>query len=142
MRVGVISVAAIRISGIAVALDDAGVGGRALESLWTSGETLSCTCSDVVRKTGAVVGVTHEDGSLDSVESIAGKCRSRTTAESVVHNLATLRVSNKNNLCAWALLVVRCHGLDNGLGSLRGRAIVAGATTGGLSTTSWVVDGF
>ena len=88
--VGVVSVAAVRIGRIAVALDDAGVGGRALESLWTSGESLSCTCSNVIRKASAVVRVAHEDSSLDSGEGIATKSRSRTTAESVVHDLTTL----------------------------------------------------
>ena len=129
MRVGIISIAAVGIGRIAVALDNAGVGRRALEALGTSGKALSCTRSDVVRKTSAVVGVTHEDSSFDRAESSAAQSGSRTAAESVVHDLATLRVTDENNLCARALLVVRCHGLNDSLGSLRGGAIVAGTTT-------------
>ena len=50
----------------------------------------SLACANVVGKTVAVVGVTHEDGGLDGVEGIASKCGSGATAEGVVHDLATL----------------------------------------------------
>lgn len=51
---------------------------------------LGSASADVVRKAGAVVWVAHEDGGLDSVESVASKSGTCTTAECVVHDLATL----------------------------------------------------
>lgn len=139
--VGIVSVAAVRVCAVAVALDDARVGRRALEALRTGGEALSSTSSDVVRETSTVVWVAHEDSSLNSSESISGKSSSGATAKSIVHNLSTLGVSDKNNLCAWALLVVGGHGFDNGLGSLCSRAVVAGTATGGLAPAGRVIDG-
>lgn len=41
MGVGVIAIAAVRVRGVAVRLDDAGVGGRAGEACWAGGK-LKC----------------------------------------------------------------------------------------------------
>lgn len=46
--------------------------------------------TDVVGETGTVVGVTHEDGSLDGLESVAAESGTSTTADGVVHDLTTL----------------------------------------------------
>ena len=98
---------------------------------------LRLACANVVGKTVAVVGVAHEDGGLDGVEGIASECGSGATADGVVHNLTTLktirncfdndcvsmthlRVTNEDNLCAGALLVVGSDGLDDSSGSLGG----------------------
>lgn len=43
---------------------------------------------------------------------------------------AYLGVADEHDLRAGTLLVVRCHGLDDGGGALRGGAVVAGAATG------------
>lgn len=51
-------------------------------------------------------------------------------------DLTDLAVSNKDNLGVGALLVVGCHSLHNGSGTLRRRVVVADATAVGLSTTS------
>lgn len=49
--------------------------------------------------------VTHEDGGLDGVESVAAKGGTSTSAEGVVHDLATLRVADKDDLGVRATLV-------------------------------------
>ena len=107
VRVGVIAVAAVRIGAVAVRLDDLGVGRSALEaaSAWRElyirkilartavvGNTyaLGLAGTDIVRKTVNVMGVSHEDGSLDGGKSCASKSGSGTTAEGVVEDLATL----------------------------------------------------
>lgn len=46
--------------------------------------------ADVVWQTILVVGVTHEDGGLDGSKGSAGQSGTSTTAEGVVHDLATL----------------------------------------------------
>ena len=51
---------------------------------------MSAAGADVVGKTGAVVWVTHEDGSLYSLESVASKSGACAAAECVVHDLTTL----------------------------------------------------
>jgi hypothetical protein len=98
---------------------------------------LSLACANVVGKTVAVVWVAHEDGGLDGLEGIASECGSGATADGVVHDLTTLktvrncfdddcvsmtylRVTNEDNLCAGALLVVGSDGLDDSSGSLGG----------------------
>lgn len=89
--------------------------------------------------------VAHEDSSLDGLQGIASKGSTRATAESIVHDLATLfkvsrqtteelrevylRVSDEDNLGAGALLVVGCDSLDDGSGSLGGRVVIADAST-------------
>jgi hypothetical protein len=108
VSVGVIAVAAVWVRGIAVRLDDGGVGGRAGEAWWARSKlrvvlidwaelrlghktyASSLARSHVVGKTLAVVGVTHEDGGLDSRERVAGQSSAGTTAEGVVHDLTTL----------------------------------------------------
>jgi predicted DNA repair protein MutK len=108
VSVGVVAVAAVWVRGIAVRLDDGGVGGRAGKAWWACSElgimlvncmklrfeqktyASSLARSYVVGKTLAVVGVTHEDGGLDSRERVAGQSSAGTTAEGVVHDLTTL----------------------------------------------------
>ena len=108
VSVGIVASAAVGVSGVAVQLDDAGAGRRALEASRAGGklETLLSThvlvaaiqgtyplspaCANVVRKASAVAWVTHEDGGFDGPQSIASECGSSATAESVVHNLTTL----------------------------------------------------
>lgn len=55
-----------------------------------SAYALSRASSDIVGKSSPVVGVAHKDSGLDCLESVAGQSRARTTANGVVHNLATL----------------------------------------------------
>lgn len=101
--------------------------------------------------------VAHQDGCLDRSQSFAGKSTTRTTTESIVHDLATLntisdarkasnafvfylRVANKHNLSVRTLSVVARYGLNNSSGSLLSGLIIADTTTGRLSTASWIVD--
>lgn len=100
--------------------------------------------------------VAHEDGSLDSLESVASEGGSSTTAESVIHDLTTLYlfsncrngvvegtylgVSDEDKLGAGALLVVGVDGLDDSSGSLARRVVVADATASSLTTASRVDD--
>jgi hypothetical protein len=105
--VGIIAVAAVRVGGVAVRLDDAGAGWRAFEATGTGGELVmseivpisfgrarayaSCSAgSDIVWQTVLVVRVPHEDGRLNGVESIAGKRRPRAATEGVVKDLSAL----------------------------------------------------
>ena len=115
--------------------------------------------TDVVGKTVAVVWVTHEDRRLDGLEGVAGQSGTSTAADGVVHDLTSLqtvnirrswgsrhhpylRVSDKDDLSARALLVVGSNGLDNRCGSLGSRVVVGYASAGRASTASWVHDGF
>jgi hypothetical protein len=90
MVVGVVSVAAVRVLGVAVALDDAGAGRRAGEASGAGSEALSLAGADIVGETIAVVGVAHEDCDLNGLESVSGKGGARATADGVVHNLTSL----------------------------------------------------
>lgn len=85
--------------------------------------------------------VAHEDGGLDGVEGAAGKSRASTTAESVVHNLTTLRVADQNNLGVGAALVQAGDSFNDSLGALACRVLVADAAALGLATASRVGDG-
>jgi hypothetical protein len=103
------------------------------------------------------VGVSHEDGGLDSSKGVAGQGRASTTADSVVHDLTTLvkisvlvnvfgsmtylAVSDEDNLSRRALLVVRSNSFDNRSGSLRSRVVVADTTACTSSATGWVDNG-
>lgn len=90
VRVCVVSIAAVGVGGVTVALDDAGAGRGALEALRAGGETLGGAGADVVGETGAVVGVAHEDGGLDGGEGVAAEGGAGTAAEGVVHDLSSL----------------------------------------------------
>jgi len=140
--VGVVSIAAVWVLRVAVALDDAAAGRCAGESSRAGGEALGLAGTDVVGKTVAVVWVTHEDRRLDGLEGVAGQSGTSTAADGVVHDLTSLRVSDKDNLSARALLVVGSNGLDNRCGSLGSRVVVGYASAGRASTASWVHDGF
>jgi hypothetical protein len=103
--------------------------------MWTYAASLAC--SDIVRETIAVMRVAHENGNFNGGEGGAGEGRARAAADGVVHDLAALkqlsalhfiqfekeaylRVSDEDDLGAWALLVVGCDGLDYGGSSLLG----------------------
>jgi hypothetical protein len=89
--VGVVSVAAVRVLGVAIALDDAGTGGCAAETRRAGSEALRLAGAHVVGKSVAVVGIAHENSDLDGFESVAGEGGSGTTADGVVHDLTSLR---------------------------------------------------
>jgi len=119
MGICVVSVAAIRVGGIAVRLDF--TGGGALETSWAWGELHNTSCehryssrsymkskityatgvasTNVVRKARDVAGVTHEDCRLDHVDGRGldgDRCVAQTfvgistTTESVIHYLTAL----------------------------------------------------
>jgi hypothetical protein len=90
VSVGIVSIAAVRVGSVAVALDDAGGSWRAREARRTSGKALVGACANVVWQAGAVVGIAHENSSLDGCEGFASEGCARAAAEGVVHDLATL----------------------------------------------------
>lgn len=85
--------------------------------------------------------VAHEDGGLDGVEGVAGKSGTSTAAEGIVHNLATLRVTDQDDLGVGAALVQAGDGFDDGLGALTRRVLVADTAALGLATARRVGDG-
>jgi hypothetical protein len=102
---------------------------------------LSLARADVVRETDDVVRVTHKDGSLDGVESIAGESRTGATAEGVVDDLAALGVADEDNLGVRAALVEAGDSRDHGLRTLSRRVVVADAAALALAAAGRVVDG-
>jgi hypothetical protein len=156
--VGVVSVAAVRVLRVTVALDNAGASGRTGEASGAGSETPSLACSNIVGETIAVVWVAHEYGYLDGLESVAGKSCSCSAADGVVHDLtslcgvsvllsllfgvgAYLRVTDEHYLRAGALLVVGSYSLDNGSSSLGSRLIIGNPSAGRSSTAGWVHNG-
>ncbi len=53
--------------------------------------TLSLAGTDVVWKPGNISWVTHENGSLDGIQGRTGESLASTSAERIIHDLATLR---------------------------------------------------
>jgi len=141
MRVRVVAVAAVGIGGVAVGLDDGRVGGGALEAGGAGGEALVLARPDVVGKSIDVMRIAHEDSSLDGLERSTGESRASAAAEGVVEDLTALGVADHDDCSVGTLLVEGCDGLDHGLGSLRGGAIVAGTATAALAAASRIDDG-
>ena len=110
MRVRIVAIAAVRVRGVAVRLEDGRVGGSTLEASLAGRKLFSLSVSkkgggdgragthssgsasaNVVRKAGDVVRVAHEDAGLDGGEGVTGEGCTRTAAEGIVHDLAALR---------------------------------------------------
>lgn len=90
--IGVVSIAAVRVRGIAVGLDDARVGRGAREARGASRESRSLARTHVVREAVAVVRVAHEDGGLDGGQGFAGEGGTGAAAEGVVEDLPALNL--------------------------------------------------
>jgi len=142
---GVVTVAAVRVGGVTVGLDFAGV--RALEAGRASGEASGLAGADVVGETRFVARVTHEDGGLDIVAGDVGRNggdaapRVCAAAQSVIHDLTSLRVPNEDELGVGAILGEGRDGANDGLGTLLGRRSVRNTAARGLTTAGRVDDG-
>jgi len=97
-----------------------------------------------------VAWVTHEDGSLDHVDGARRDGNSSgaktfigvsATAESIVEDLTSLRVSNQDELSIRALGVEGVDGRSDSRNTSNNRVGVADTSTRRLSTASGVVDG-
>lgn len=97
MGVGVVAVAAVRVRGIAVRLNNSRVGRGALEPTRPGSEPSGCTCPHVIWQASDIVRVAHEDGGLNGSERTAGERLPCTAAEGVVHDLTALRIPDKHN---------------------------------------------
>jgi hypothetical protein len=107
MRVRIVAIAAVRVRGVAVGLDDGRVGRRALEAACSCGElnqlalwpnlawilqaySSSLARADVIGKSVNVMRIAHEDSGLDGGESGACEGSSRAAAEGIIHDLTAL----------------------------------------------------
>lgn len=86
--------------------------------------TLGLARSHVVRQASDVVRVAHENGRLDGLERGAGQRRAGTAAQSVVHDLPALAVSDEHYLCLRAARVELCDGTHDGGRTLGGAVFV------------------
>lgn len=144
----VVARAAVRVGRVAVVLE---LGGRGAGVAGRAGiEAISSAGSHIVGETSPVTGVTHHDDGLDLVKGAGVDTRGaggdtstavRSTADGIVHDLTTLRISDKNNLGVGAASIETVDSRGNGVGALSGGIAVLDAAARGLATTGWVDDG-
>lgn len=139
----VVSVAAVGILSVAVGLGVVWIAGRALISRRAGSElvqsvgctprrhldretyALSLARSNVYALALGEVRISQEDSSFNGVEGASAEGGAGAAAVGVVHDLATLRIANQDDLSVRATLVKASHSGNNRLSALvRGRIVL------------------